>query len=141
MKKILILILASIFLTGFFGGKYKKVKDNNGVIAIPINELKDGNAQFYKYTFKDKEIKFFIIRTNDGSIRTAFDACDVCYPAKKGYSQQGDFMICNNCGMRFHQSKIGIFKGGCNPSPLKSEIRAGNILITVQELSTHYNYF
>ncbi|MCX8084420.1 MAG: DUF2318 domain-containing protein [Calditerrivibrio sp.] len=140
MKNILLLILV-LFMFGFFGGKYKTVKESNGTISIPIKELETEKASFYRYKVNDKDIKFFAIKLKDGSIRTAFDACEICYPAKKGYSQQGEFMICNNCGLKFHQSKIGVIAGGCNPSPLKSTITKDQILISTKELITHYKYF
>ena len=59
------------------------------------------------------------MQSKDGEYRAAFDACDVCYPNKKGYTQQGDLMVCNNCGLQFESTKINEVKGGCNPSPIE----------------------
>jgi len=142
MKNILIfLILIFTFGFTFFGDNYKELHDKNGFIMIPTSDVKNEKATFYKYNYKGKNIKFFLLKTKDGKIRAAFDACDVCYPAKKGYSQTNDFMICNNCGMKFHISRIGDFRGGCNPSPLKFNLEKDYIKISVTELATHYNYF
>ena len=43
----------------------------------------------------------------DGSIRTALDACVACNHAKLGYRQEGDLVVCNNCGMGFKPTDIG----------------------------------
>ncbi len=143
MKNILLLSFLVIFSSGFtiFSGKYKDVKEKSGVISVPIGDITSEKAVFYKYNLKGKEIKFFFLRSKEGTIRAAFDACDVCYPARKGYSQSGDFMVCNNCGQKFHVSGIGLLRGGCNPSPLNFKIDKGFINITLNELLTHYNYF
>lgn len=143
MKNILLVSFFVIFLSGFtiFNGKYKDVKENRGVISIPTGDITSEKAVFYKYNFKGKDIKFFFLRTKDGTIRAAFDACDVCYPAKKGYSQSSDFMVCNNCGQKFHVSGIGLFRGGCNPSPLNFKVDKGFISVSLNELLSHYNYF
>lgn len=101
----LILTLTSGFT--FFGDNYKKLHDNNGFIMIPTRDIKNEKATFYSYDYKGKNIKFFLLKTNDGKIRAAFDACGVCYPARKGYSQTNNFMICNSCGQKFHITRIG----------------------------------
>jgi len=54
------------------------------------------------------------VKSADGMIRAAFDACDVCFRGKKGYVQRGDIMICAKCGMKFRTDKINEVKGGCN---------------------------
>lgn len=102
-------------LFGF--GKFETVEPKNGAVTIPVADVSDGEAHYYTYEIPGKNINFFLLKSNDGVIRAAFDACDVCFREKKGYSQDGDFMVCNNCGMRFHSSRINEVKGGCNPSP------------------------
>ncbi|MEM3554980.1 MAG: Fe-S-containing protein, partial [Candidatus Micrarchaeaceae archaeon] len=59
----------------------------------------------------------------------AFNACDVCYPARKGYHQEGDVMVCNNCGRRFPTNQINIVRGGCNPAPLERAVDGDTLVI------------
>jgi uncharacterized membrane protein len=92
---------------------------------IPISDVDDGKAHFYEYNYNGKIIKYFILKSSDGIIRAAFDACDICYEAGKGYSQQGDYMVCNNCGQKFLSTKINEEKGGCNPAPLDRTVEDG----------------
>lgn len=109
------------------------VSANNGVIKIALKEI-DNKARFYRYKFIDKDVDFFLLKSNDGVIRAALDACDVCFRARKGYKQDGDYMICNNCGQTFASSRINEIKGGCNPSPLERNIVGDNIEINVSDL-------
>lgn len=128
-------------LFSFLGGKFKQVKAENGLVHIPLAAVDDGQAHYFSYNIQGKTIKFFVIRSNDGIIRAAFDACDVCFPEKKGYSQNGDFMICDNCGQAFHSSRINVLEGGCNPAPLRRVSQGKNLVIAVADILTGARYF
>lgn len=102
------------------------------VIKIPLSEISQ-NAKFYKY----EGIGYFAVKAKDGTIKTAFDACDVCYSAKKGYRQEGDYMICNNCGNKYAISSLGtenLRGGGCWPGYLPSEVEGENLIIKKSDL-------
>jgi uncharacterized membrane protein len=122
-------------------GSHKKVKDVDGTISIPVDAFDDGKAHYFQYQNDDGAVKFFVVKSADGQIRAAFDACDVCYPAQKGYSQDGDFMICNNCGRRFHSNRINVVEGGCNPAPLKRRVVADQLVIEVKDILPGSRYF
>ena len=128
-------------LFGPFASKHRKVKAENGFVHIPINKINDGKAHHFSYKAEGLTIKFFVVKSSDGIIRAAFDACDVCFPKRKGYTQSGDFMICNNCGQRFHSSKINVLKGGCNPAPLRRVEKNGELLLSAADILTGYRYF
>ena len=134
---------ASVFAFNFPGmGKYQKVKVTNGVVTIPVAKVSDGAAHFYKFTEGGKEIGFFIIKGADGALHTAFDSCDVCFREKKGYFQQGDFMVCKNCNQRFATTRIGPHAvGGCNPSYLASSTDGSNVVIRAADLQAGARYF
>ena len=110
-------------------------------LTIPVSEVNDGKAHYFSIDMDGKEIRFFVVRSKDGKIRAAFDACDVCYRSKKGYSQQGDFMVCNNCGMRFHSTRINVVKGGCNPSPLERRTEDDKLIISLDAVRSGAKYF
>ena len=125
---------------GLFGA-HKKVKEVDGKIMIPLKKIDDGKAHYFKYEHGDTTVNFFVVKSNDGVIRAAFDACDVCFPAKKGYTQDGDFMICNNCGRRFHSSRINVVEGGCNPAPLRREVVGDQLVIKASDIIPGSRYF
>ena len=52
----------------------------------------------------------------------AFNTCQVCYDSGRGYYvQEGDVLVCQNCGNRFSAEQVELIKGGCNPVPIDSE--------------------
>jgi uncharacterized membrane protein len=111
-------------------------------ITYPEKTFADGKARFFSYKTNDGvTIRYFIMKSSDGVIRAAFDACDVCWPENKGYTQQGDFMVCNNCGRRFPSIRINEVRGGCNPAPLKRKMEQGNVVIRVADLLQGKTYF
>ena len=102
----------------------------------------DGRAQFYRYTTAlGREIRFFVIRSADGVVRAAFDACDVCYQSRKGYRQDGDEMVCVNCGQRFRSSDVNVRAGGCNPAPLHRIADGDHVVIKAADLDLGTAYF
>ena len=74
-------------------------------------------------------------------IRAAFDACDVCWRAGKGYFQSGDVMVCRNCGRQFASVLVNEVKGGCNPAPLNRAIENGKLIIKVKDILQGKQYF
>jgi len=136
----LLICAATVFAFSF--GKYEKVKVSNGVAMIPVDKLADGKAHFYKFEDGGKEIIFFATKATDGSVKTAFDACDACYKAKKGYEQQGEKMNCKNCNQKFAINRLGPnATGGCNPGYLPHKLSGNTISISVNDLKSGARYF
>lgn len=122
--------------------KHEKVKPVNGVVTVPVAKVSDGKAHFFRLADGGKELSFFIVKGSDGTLHTAFDACDVCFKEKKGYQQTGDQMQCKNCNQKFPIARIGAASGGgCNPSHLPAKVDAKNITITVNDLRTGARFF
>jgi uncharacterized membrane protein len=123
-------------------GKFEKVKPVNGVVTIPVAKVSDGNAHFYRLADGGKDLAFFIVKGSDGTLHTAFDACDVCYKEKKGYEQAGDQMKCKNCNQKFAINRIGAASGGgCNPSFLPARVDAKNVTISIADLKAGGRFF
>lgn len=112
-----------------------------GDVRIALADMSDGKAHFYSYDAGGTEVKYFVLKSADGKVRAAFDACDVCYAQKKGYHQEGDEMVCNNCGRRFPSTKINEVEGGCNPSPLTRTVKGQDLVLTTDELQAGVQYF
>jgi uncharacterized membrane protein len=110
-------------------------------IRISLSDL-SSNAKFFDYKLSDnKPVRFFVIKSSDGVYRAALDACDTCYHAKKGYHQEGDDMICNNCGLHFPSSQINEVHGGCNPVGLPRTVEGNQLVIKASELESRGTYF
>lgn len=115
----------------------------SGDIRIPVADLKNGIAKFFNYTSRasNKNVRFFVMRSSDGVYRAALDACDVCYHSKKGYKQDGDDMVCQNCGLRFHSTLINQAAGGCNPIGIDRAIEGEYVVIKARDLESRTTFF
>lgn len=110
-------------------------------VSYPVSMFNDGSARHFHYKHKNMSIKYFILKSSDGVIRAAFDACDVCWPAGKGYYQDGDKMVCRNCGRSFASILVNEVKGGCNPAPLKRKVVGDQLVINVDDIIEGKKYF
>jgi uncharacterized membrane protein len=95
----------------------------NGDLRIPKNEV-TAAVKFYQYKSGGVLMEVLALRAPDGSVRTAFNTCQVCYSSGRGwYTQNGDYLVCNNCGNRFLASQVELIKGGCNPVPITKDLK------------------
>ena len=81
------------------------------------------------------DLEVLAVKASDGTIRTAFNTCQVCYNSGKGYYKvDGNELVCQNCGNRFGMDAVGVTKGGCNPVPITEEYKTvTNDTITVSK--------
>jgi uncharacterized membrane protein len=111
------------------------------VVSFPVSLFEDGKARHFEQPDGKLTIRYFVLKSADGVIRAAFDACDVCWPAGKGYVQEGDHMVCRNCGRRFASVLVNEVKGGCNPAPLNRGVADGKVIILVKDILAGKQYF
>ena len=151
----LILILCAVVIAGAgvylmlnsSGGNAVSVEANVSAktigdqVSYPVSLFADGRARHFELKNANMTIRYFILKSSDGIIRAAFDACDVCWPAGKGYYQDGDVMVCRNCGRRFASIKVNEERGGCNPSPLNRSVEGGHVRIRVVDILDGRRYF
>ncbi len=111
-----------------------RVKEG-GYLAIPIAGLSQ-KASFYKADLGETEVEIVALKDSSGNLRTAFNACQVCYSSGKGYYRQnGDYLVCQNCGNSFTINQVGIASGGCNPWPILDSDRT----VTGDEIQISYD--
>ena len=118
---------------GFLGDKGKTVQAEGDRILIDENEVNDGNLHAFNYYSSrvGKNLYFFVIKAPDGTYRAAANACEVCFGAKKGFTQVGDLIRCQNCGTTYAKDQIAKIKGGCNPRPINSNVPVINGQLTI----------
>ena len=116
---------------------------SDGRITYAVNLFADGKARHFQYADAETQttISYFILKSSDGVIRAAFDACDVCWRSGKGYYQEGDSMVCRNCGRRFESVLVNDVQGGCNPAPLKRTVENGQVVIQIEDIKKGFTYF
>ncbi len=141
---IIIVTLVSVFLVGCINTtqnesnlnmKSNPPQQTDTEIFIPLTDLST-STKFYYFDSEGVKIHYFAVKDSSGNPHVAFDACDVCYQAKKGYQQNGNFMYCNNCGREFQITSIGTENsaGGCWPSYLPIKIDEDKVVIKIVDL-------
>ncbi len=77
-------------------------------------------------------IRFLVIHKTNGDYATALDACQIC--GTSGYRQEGQNVICRNCGAAIYVPSIGD-SGGCNPIAVKSQVEGGEVIVDLSALA------
>lgn len=113
-----------------------KAEADGSDLVIPISEI-SSTAKFYPVTVGGTKMEVLAVKAPDGSIRTAFNTCQVCYDSGRGYyKQSGDVLVCQNCGNRFKMSQVEIESGGCNPWPIFDK----NKTVTDESITISYDF-
>jgi uncharacterized membrane protein len=93
----------------------------NADLVIPVGEISE-TARFYPVEIDGTMLEVIAMKAPDGTIRTAFNTCQVCYDSGRGYyKQDGSVLVCQNCGNRFGAEQVEVESGGCNPVPIFPE--------------------
>jgi uncharacterized membrane protein len=104
----------------------------NNEVRIPLSELTDSSLHFYTAEVNGTSIRFMVIHRTNGDYATALDACQIC--GRAGYRQEGQNVICKNCGSSIYIPSIGD-RGGCNPIPVKSRVAGGEVIVDLSALA------
>jgi uncharacterized membrane protein len=114
-------IVKNITGSGSSSGASADATSQGGDITITKSDVTE-TAKFIPYKAENTKMEVIALKAPDGSIRTAFNTCQVCYDSGRGYYvQEGDQLVCQNCGNRFEASQVEEIKGGCNPVPILTE--------------------
>jgi uncharacterized membrane protein len=107
-------------------------------LVIQIAEITE-NALFFPVDIDGVRMEVLAVKAPDGSIRTAFNTCQVCYASGRGFFvQTGALLVCQNCGNRYRMSQVERQAGGCNPVPIfpaNKTVTADTITISREYLS------
>ena len=87
-------------------------------LVVQIADI-TANAVFYPVEIDGMKMEVLAVKVPDGTIRTSFNTCQVCYRSGSGYFVQiGTLLVCQNCGNRYRMSQVERQAGGCNPVPI-----------------------
>lgn len=113
-------------------------------IVIPKSQITD-KVTFYPVKAGKTNMEVLAVKASDGTIRTAFNTCQVCKGSPRAYyKKEGDVIVCQNCGNRFSMDMIEQQRGGCNPIPIYKENKkedAENITITKDFIQNNKSLF
>lgn len=115
---ILLAVVIFVVKTGFGGGNNTTADKDLVINKSEITET----VKFFPVKIGNKKMEILAVKASDGSIRTAFNTCQVCNGSPKAYyKQEGDVLVCQNCGNQFSMDMIEQQRGGCNPVPILKE--------------------
>jgi uncharacterized membrane protein len=103
----------------------------DNLVRVPLSELTDSSLHFYTADVDGSVIRFLVIHKLNGDYAVALDACQICGTA--GYRQEGQSVICRNCGAAIYIPSIGQ-SGGCNPISVKSRVEGGEVIVDLSAL-------
>lgn len=84
-------------------------------------------ASFFPYEVNGTKMEVLAVKASDGTVRTAFNTCQVCYNSGRGYYKlEGNTLVCQNCGNRFNPDQVEQQRGGCNPVGITKEYKTEN---------------
>ena len=139
---VVVLIVVIFIIKGSFSGD--KTASSTGNLIIPKSEITE-TAKFYPYLVGGTKMEVIAVKASDGSIRTAFNTCQVCYNSGRGYyKQEGNELVCQNCGNRFKIDQVELQKNGCNPVPILTDNKTDdgtNITISQDFLTQNKGLF
>ncbi len=129
----IVVLSGALFLTSN-QNKGQDTRNKNGITSAKVSEKGDllipvadvtNQAMFYEYQTEDgTALEVMAVKASDGTVRTAFNTCQVCYSSGRGYyKQEGEDLVCQNCGNHFTADDVEVTKGGCNPVPIYSEYK------------------
>jgi high-affinity iron transporter len=109
----------------------KALVAQDGRVRISLSDLTDSSLHFYTADVNGTVIRFLVIHQTNGNYSVALDACQIC--GRAGYRQEGQNVICRNCGATIYIPSIGD-RGGCNPIPVKSNVAGGEVIVDLSAL-------
>ena len=105
-------------------------------LVIKTDDLSE-DAEFYPIEVDGTEMEVIAVKDAEGTIRTAFNTCQICYDSGNGYyKQEGDKLVCQNCGNSFTMDQVGETAGGCNPYPILDDDKT----MTKDEIQISYDF-
>lgn len=130
----------------------EKVSTDGNTIILPVAGMSDGNLHKYECDMDHApgeicpmhghdglaNARIMAIQKSDGSVALAYDACALCGAA--GYVQEGEELICKQCGAPINPDTVGI-GGGCNPIPLEHTTEGDQIVIKIDNMGEKADLF
>ncbi len=110
----------------------------NGQVAIPLQQLYDGDLHRYQAKENGVEVRFWLFQKPDGKIATVLDACEIC--GSLGFYKRQNSVICKNCAGPILPQSVGT-PGGCNPIPVQAQVTADSVIVQEADIAAHSRMF
>lgn len=113
----------------------------DGSLQVAAASLGDQVA-FIDYDSNGTAMQVMLYKDADGKVHGALNTCQVCAGSPYAYfEQEGQEVVCQNCGNHFAVEAIGDVHGGCNPVPLELSEDGDQVLIETAVLDEQADAF
>ena len=128
---------------GFRSAGYQRVSpDSNGQVILDVAEISPGELRFYRFlNAGNQEVKFFVGKDRENTVQAAFDANQICYKTKRGFRQDGDWVVCGKCDKAFRLTGVNDGGGGCMPVPLAHTVAGNRVVLEENDILAGWRYF
>jgi uncharacterized membrane protein len=123
------------------GGGFITISGTEAV-EIPIASIAPGEARFFVYHARDGgETLLIVARDDQGHLQAVLDACERCYPNRRGYSADHGGLTCNYCATHYKVGEISHGMAGCQPVKIPFRTVGQAIRIGTLELERQSKFF
>ena len=128
---------------GFSHSGFERVSpDTQGLVVLDVSDLEPNGVRFFRFLNSgNQEVKFFVGRDENQTIQVAFDANEICYKTKRGYTHQDDWLVCKKCEKAFRLSEVNAGGGGCKPVPVVHRVDGQKLILTESDILAGWRYF
>jgi len=102
-------------------------------VVINADQLRSETPVFFTVRYRGKNINFFVLKIHD-KVLSFLDSCTSCYPSKRGYQVDKEYITCRTCGVKYPLSDIEKGVGSCSPISLAGHLQDGQYRIPVSRL-------
>jgi uncharacterized membrane protein len=139
-----VVLVADLAFEGRLGEQgFERVSpDRAGMVHVQVGDLKPQEVRFFRFlNAGNQEVRFFVGRDSAGHVQVAFDADEECAKMKRGFRQEGDWVVCNKCDKSFRLAEVNAGGGGCKPVPLEHQLRGDELQIAEADMLKGWRLF
>ena len=116
----------------------------DGELLIRADSLSADQVSFIQVP-GDSRIELVARLGDDGTAKVALGTCQSCNGSPGAYyTQEGDELVCNNCGLTFPLTVLDSPGGGCHPIMLDEQVlntQDADVLVDTDALSAYESLF
>lgn len=118
--------------------------DGEGKLVIYAERLSPDQVSFIRIS-EGSRIELLARLWDDGTVKATLGTCQSCNGSPEAYyTQEGDELKCNNCGLTFPISVLDSPGGGCHPIMLDEDLvqyQGSDLKIDLDGLSAYEELF
>jgi uncharacterized membrane protein len=122
--------------------KYQRVSaDREGMVRLDVAAVPASTVRFYRFLNSgNQEVKFLVARDAAGAFHTAFDASENDFKLRRGFRQDGDWIVNNKCDTTCRLEEIST-GGGCRPVPFRHRLEGTTLVVAEAVVLEGWRYF